>query len=124
MARRPERKGGLRADPDTVEWAEGAAKNRAAMTYRQLYDAERVRVRVDVPDWLKRDLTNIAKEQGTSVSQIGAFGLAWWLSLYEQNDPDLLDVLGTSLKPSRSIKVENDVDLGTVIERLTKSAKG
>ena len=122
MAKRPERKGGLKADPATSEWLETAAKNYFALTKKQLYDAARVRVRVDLPDWLKDRLGEIAKEQGTSVNQIGAFALAWWVMLYDQDDTSMVETFDHSLKPSRAVKNDNDVDLALVIERLTNPA--
>ena len=123
MARQRERKGGLSADPGTLEWMQRAARNKASLTKKQLYDAERVRVRVDVPDWLKARLTEIAKENGTSVTQVSAWALAWWVMLYERSDPQLHEALAASYTISRSIKVNVDLSLDRVIERLTNSAE-
>jgi len=78
--RRGERKGRLRQgiDPDTKKWQEEAATNVAAMTYKQKYDQERMRIRLDVPRWLKEIFKEIATEtEESSMSQFGAFLLAW-----------------------------------------------
>jgi hypothetical protein len=123
VAKQRERKGGAKLDPGTAAWLESAAKNRAALSKKQLYDADRVRVRVDVPDWLKDWYAKLAEEYGTSINQLGTFALVWWLMLYEQGDSDLHDTLVTSFKPSHALRIDWDVDLEPVIERLTKSAE-
>ncbi len=143
MARRGERKGGAKLDPGTAAWLDSAAKNLATRTKQQLYEAQRIRIRLDVPEWLKDRYTELAKEYGTSVNQLGAFALAWWLFRYEremqelkeeregrkpkedsdrEKGPKLLEVLESSFEDSRSIRVECDVSLEQIIELLTNSA--
>ena len=66
MAAKPkERIGGLTAivvDPAVTEFRRRAARNRAAMTNRQRYDAARKRVRTDCPGWLIDHLDAIAAD--------------------------------------------------------------
>ena len=119
MARRGERKGGARLDPSTAAWLDNAAKNLATRTKKQLYEAQRVRVRLDVPDWLKDRYTKLAEDHNTSVNQLGTFALAWWLLLHDREDWSLLEVFESSFEDSRSIKVDVDVSLERVIEFLT-----
>ena len=118
MSGNGERVGGLRGDRDTLAWLEGAAGNRAARTQKQARDAERIRVRLDVPREVKAALERVAAELGTSASQAGAYLLCDALIGYFLEQPEL------PLLPSRSPRVEWNVDLGVVLERLRISAEG
>ena len=122
MTKRPatQRVGGLRADPDTVEWLERAATNQAARTPRQRHDAARIRVRIDVPRWLIDRLDQLASDQNTSRNQLAAFLLAWAAARYLEQDPDLDALLAAAATPSRSINVDCDLNLAPVKERLQK----
>jgi hypothetical protein len=111
------RPGGLRADPDTLAWLQHAAPNRAARTHKQQRDAERVRIRLDVPPLIKDVLERVAADLGTSSSQAGAYLLATALIAYLQDQPEVPCV------PSRSPRVAASVDLGPVLEALANSAE-
>jgi len=125
MTKRGERKGGLdKADPAVQKQVEGAMPNRAAQTWRQRYDADRVRVRLDVPGWLKGRLGELADEYGTSASQLGAFALAWWLLEHERGDEDLQEVLASSLELSRALRISRDVSLEEIVEQLKALESG
>ena len=88
------RVGGIQiADPAVTEWQQTAARNRAALTRKQRQDRERVRVRYDVPPWLKEAVEQVAAELDTSISQAGAFLLAWALDAYRRGDGELLSAL-------------------------------
>ncbi len=88
-----QRVGGLRLDPAVVEWQQTAARNMAALTKKQRRDRQRVRIRYDVPPWLKTAVEAVARELDTSDSQAGAFFLAWGLAAYRRGDPELLEAL-------------------------------
>lgn len=111
-------------DPAVAEFRQTAARNRAARTNRQKYDAARKRVRIDCPQWLIDQLDAIAVQLNTSRNQIGAALLAWSTHRYRQDDPDLQEILANSMQPSRSINVAFDIDLLSVREHLTPPAKG
>ena len=88
-----QRVGGLTLDPAVVEWQQTAARNMAALTKKQRKDRKRIRVRYDVPPWLKTAVEQAAEVLETSASQAGAFFLAWGLAAYRRGDPDLLEAL-------------------------------
>ena len=56
-------------------------------------DRERVRVRLDVPAWLKDALEAESKGTRISMSQLGAFLLAYAFKAYKAGDPDLVGML-------------------------------
>jgi len=124
MTKRGERKGGLQVDPDLEEQRKRAVPNRAAGTWRQRYDADRVRVRVDVPEWVKGRLGELADEYGTSATQLGAFALAWWLLEHERGNEDLREVLANSLELSRALRISRDVSLEEIVEQLKALESG
>lgn len=67
-----------------------------AATYQQRKaqaDQERVRLRVDVPAWLKASIEAESKSARISMSQLGAFLLAYALKAYKAGDPDLVAML-------------------------------
>lgn len=111
-------------DPDTIAWLAHAAQNRAAFTAKQLRDAQRVRVRFDVPEPVKKRLATIAADLHTSTSQLGAFTIMWFLLAYEHTDPRLDDLLNNSFRESRSIRHQCDISLDPIIRELTTSAEG
>jgi len=124
MTKRGKREGGLQVDPDLEEQRKRAVPNRAAGTWRQRYDADRVRVRVDVPEWVKEALAELADEYGTSATQLGAFALAWWLLEHERGNEDLRAVLASSLELSRALRVSRDVSLEEIVEQLKALESG
>ncbi|HUX76965.1 MAG TPA: hypothetical protein VMY40_10040 [Anaerolineae bacterium] len=124
MTKRGERKGGLQVDLDVERQLEQAVPNRAAQTWRQRYDADRVRVRVDVPEWVKGRLGELADHYGTSATQLGAFALAWWVLEHERGNEDLREVLADSLEVSRALRISRDVSLEEIVERLKALESG
>jgi len=125
MTKRGERKGGLpKGDPAIEKALEQAVLNRAAATWRQRYDADRVRVRLDVPEWVKGRLGELANEYGTSATQLGAFALAWWLLEHERGNEDLREVLASSLEVSRALRIARDVSLEEIVEQLKALESG
>lgn len=119
--------GGLTAvvvDPAIEQFRKTAAHNRSARTPKQKYDAARRRVRTDCPGWLIARLDEIAAELHTSRTQLTAFFLAWAVSRYARQDPELEEILYSSMRDSRNINVETDIGLETIWKLLTNSAGG
>lgn len=111
-------------DPDTIAWLTNAARNRAAMTAKQLKDAARVRVRFDVPAPIKNRFAALAAELNTSTSQLGAFTVMWFILGYERTDPHLDQLLNESFRESRSIRHQCDISLDPIIQALANPAEG
>lgn len=124
MSEQPKRRGGLSKGVDIaiVEFRRQAATNQAALTRRQHYDRKRVQIRIDVAgcEIVKEALDALASEHGTSASQLGAFLLAWSLERF-YTDQELDDLLGNSLAPARALRIQNDVVLDDIIERLQEA---
>lgn len=77
MAEQMYRKGGLSGlDPAVAQFKQQAARNKAAMTRQQLYDAARIRVRIDLPESIKAIVEQVAGGLNTSVNDLGNFLLA------------------------------------------------
>lgn len=107
-----ERRGGLRIDPAVREWQQGAARNEAALTRRQRYDRERVRVRLDVPPAVAQGLEREAATWETSQSQLGAFLLGWALTKLHSGDDDELGVaIDGARRWSKAINVKFDLEI-------------
>lgn len=112
------------ADPDTLTaLSQGAVTNRAAMTAKQKRDGARVRVRLDVPQTIKETLATAAADEQTSTSQLGAFLLAWSLTLYLDGNKELKTLLQASTYFSRSPRVPISIDLEGVLKLLKESAE-
>ena len=100
-----ERKGGLgKLDPAVVAFQKKGAANPAAQTKKQKKDAKRVRVKLDVPEELKRRLTEAAAAEETSLSQLAGFLLDRAMGQYE-TDEALRDAIFEAKVPSRSMKI-------------------
>ena len=106
-----------------VDEAKRRHKTKAQLTKADR-DAERVRVRLDVPQWLKDVLGRAAAQQDTSMNQIGAFLLAYAISLYAGQDAALLEALDNAKTTIRSMTHEHGFDLSDLAEILTDSAEG
>lgn len=132
MPKNEARVGGLTAividpggiDPAVAQFQQSAARNRAAMTRRQRYDAARKRVRTDCPQWLIDQLDAIAAQLNTSRNQLGAFLLAYAVHRYQEDDPELDDLLNASMAVSRSINVDCDLDLAALYSLVANPAEG
>lgn len=109
-----ERKGGLqRLDPGVVAWQAEAARNKMARTQKQKRDAARVRVKMDVPLYVKEALAVVAAEEGTSSSQLCGYLLAWVLVLY-RTKPRVREAIQLAKEVSRTPR--NDFDLVIPVE--------
>lgn len=82
----------------------------------------RVRLRLDVPQWLRDATIAAAGAEDTSISQLAGFLLAYGLRLYHDGDPDLRALLAASKSTSRSLKWGRNVDLGALRDALAKLA--
>lgn len=69
-------------DESTATWLSGTAQNPNTVTTRQKYDQARVRANLDIHPHVKRLLEGIAATEKTSLSQAGAFLLAWAVHEY------------------------------------------
>lgn len=69
-------------DAGTATWLSGTAQNPNTITTKQKYEQQRVRANLDVPAYVKAALERIAAEEKTSLSQVGAFLLAWAVKEY------------------------------------------
>lgn len=118
MARkRPESKGGLKGlDPEIEAWKAGAAENVAALSSKQKYDRARIRVRLDLPGWLKDALTSDAESERTSANQFGTFLLAWALWKYRQGDTGLREAVVDGKRMSRALRVDWDLEIPEEIQ--------
>ena len=79
---------------------------------------ERVRLRLDVPQWLREETIRVAGAEDTSISQLASFLLAYALVLYEHGDPDLLAQLQMARSLSRSLRWGHDLDVADLAERF------
>jgi hypothetical protein len=114
------RKGGLtsgRLDPSVVEWQKTAAQNLAARTQKQAYDAARVRVKLDLPRWLKEALAALAAELGTSSTQLGAYCLAVMLHNL-LIDEECRGAVEEARRASRTPRNDYDLGIPDEIERF------
>ncbi len=105
---KPQRQGGIRIDPATAAWQQSAATNPAARSRKQTRDAERVRIKLDVPEYLKDAIMQKAQAEDTSGSQLAAFLLAWAMRESRRN-PALAGAIEASKRRARSITFEWDL---------------
>ena len=82
-------------------------------------EPERVRLRLDVPQWLRDAAIASAEAEDTSISQLAAFLLAYGLALYQDGDPDLAELLQASKTLSRNIRWGHGIDLAALADRLS-----
>ena len=126
MAKKRERVGGARrADPDTEAWSDRATPNLAAMSRKQRYDRERIRVRIDTDEVVKQLLAQVSAEQGTSSNQLGSLLMAWGLLQFVQGNEELLSIVSESRRTSRNMRVDFDIiipdEILTELERTLGS---
>lgn len=104
-------------DPGTADWANQAARNRAARSSKQLKDAARIRIKIECSALLKETLAELAKDIGTSTSQLAAYLLTGALITYLDTDPDL------PLTPSRSPRIACNIDKTEILKALAISRR-
>lgn len=104
------RKGGLSGDldPDVAALIKGATRNLAARTQKEEYDANRVRLKLDIPAWLKDALAAAAAEQDTSMNQLASYFLACSLMLLHTRD-EIQAALNDAKRPSQALRINFDV---------------
>jgi hypothetical protein len=86
------------------------------------YDQERVRLRLDVPQWLKDGIEGESKELRVSMSQLSAFFLAYALKLYRDGDPALLELMADAKTQIASLRWAFGLDLADLADALTESS--
>lgn len=111
-------------DPAVQEFVDSSRfAQSASRKLKKERDAKRVRVRLDVPEWLKSTLEQAAQENDTSMSQLGAFLLAWALQVYHDQDGDLLATLERCKTSVRAMNWGHGFELSDFAETMRKSAK-
>lgn len=111
--RPPRQSSAPRSDVSTIL---GHTPGRTYTERKKARDRDRVRLRLDVPDWLKTALEGDAGELKVSVSQLGAFLLAYALRLYQDGDPELLALLERSKHSITSLRWAFGIDLADLAE--------
>ncbi len=101
------RTGGLKLDPEVVAWQKQAAENPSTLTKKQKKDRVRVRVKYDLPKEVKEQIETVAKEEGTSASQLAAYLLVWAMEIWADEKgagKALRQQVFESKEPSRSMR--------------------
>jgi hypothetical protein len=110
MSPAPRRKGGLQVDPAVADFGRPAVQNRAAASSRQRAEAERERLKIDLPASVKETLAAKAKSLDTSQSQ-----LAGWLIAYALDragaDPELAAMLEGARVSARSLNFRWNLEI-------------
>ena len=112
------RRPAIQADPETLQWANGAARNQAARTAKQKRDAAReiTRIKLDLPDQtIKEALATLAQELGTSTSQLATWFIVHGLINYHQTEPEI------PMQPSRSPRITWQIDFQNALAKLAKA---
>lgn len=117
MAKQRKRHGGIKSDPAVEQFKKEAAVNMSALSKKERAELQRVRLRYDVPKWLKDAVETAARNEETSFSQMGAFLLAWALRLYQQGDEALLNALQNGKKASPSLRLTWNLSISREIQR-------
>jgi hypothetical protein len=104
-----QRVGGLATqtiDPAVVQWVVAAAENKAALSKKQRQDRQRVRVKYDLPPWLKQSIEALANDDqfDTSASQAAAFLLAYGVHRLRCGDQELRNALMAAKEPARTLQ--------------------
>lgn len=107
-----DRRGGLsgRLDPEVEKFRDKAARNLATRTKKEEYDANRVRLKLDIPAWLKAALKAEAKRQDTSMNQLASYLLAGGLFLLNTTEHIQL-ALDKAKRPSQALRINFDVEI-------------
>jgi hypothetical protein len=102
-------------DKGVSDWQQTAATNVAALTEKELRDRERVRVKYDLPQWLKERVESGAEAEHTSASQFAAFLLSWAIRQYEAidepNGAELQELLEGARQPSRAMRFSWNLEI-------------
>lgn len=104
-------------DPRTKAWTEGATRNKAARTNKQVKDAGRIRIKIECTTLLKKALAIAAQDLGTSTSQLAAYLLAQALTIHLCNKDEI------PVTPSRSPRIACNIDQTRVLQALTTAAE-
>ena len=91
---------------------------------KQEYDRDRVRLRLDVPAWLKETIEQEADGQRVSMSQFSGFLLAYALKLYLEGDGELVALLDNAKTPITSLRWAYGLELADLEEMIARSADG
>ena len=102
MAKKRERKGGLRIDPGVQEWLREAARNPAAMTAKQRWDSRRQRASYDLTTHIQEAVKAVARKEDTSASQVVEMLLAFAMVAYARGDEELRGAFWGSKTPART----------------------
>lgn len=84
--RTPQRHSGLRMDPKISELLHDSVENRAALTQKQKRDRARKKATYDLSPELQDAVTEIARKEDTSTSQIVGIFLAYAVAQYQQKE--------------------------------------
>jgi hypothetical protein len=115
----PLEQGGKNPSDTVRDWQVQQAKKLEPARHGQ-DEPERVRLRLDVPAWLREKTIRVADAEDTSISQIGAFLLAYALQLYEHRDPTLIELLQNSKTFARSLQWGHAIDLTDLTEQCSE----
>ncbi len=111
MARKKERKGGLRIDPEVAKWQREAARNPAAMTAKQRWDRKRQKATYDLPADIQAAVKAIARKEDTSASQVVEVFLAYALVAYASREGGLQEVIWEAKAPARTPRFSWNLEL-------------
>jgi len=113
------RQNGEAPEDITKKWGKAEAKPlTVADSGKAKPETRRVRLRLDVPGWLRAETIHAASAEDTSISQLAAFLLAYSLALYEDGDRELLDQLQAAKSLSQSLRWGHDLDVADLAQRI------
>jgi len=121
MARNALEQGNEAAGETVKGWQEQATKpEEKKLEPPKSKEPDRVRLHFDVPGWVREGVIAAAKAEDTSISQIGAFLLAYALQLYRDGDRELIELLQGSKTLARSLQWGRGIDLADLADRFSE----